>query len=82
MNPAPETIAICDDDAALRRMLSDHLSELGYEILQAANAKELKAWQPRQTPHWEIAVSTAAESFVTNSSISLSEMMKGGAIRT
>ena len=43
MNPAPETIAICDDDAALRRMLSDHLSELGYEILQAANAKELKA---------------------------------------
>ncbi len=39
MNPA--RIAICDDEAPLRRMLYDHLSECGYAVDQAANAKEL-----------------------------------------
>ncbi|WP_170783632.1 response regulator [Ruegeria lacuscaerulensis] len=34
-------IAICDDEAPLRRMLHDHLSECGYTVDQAANAQEL-----------------------------------------
>lgn len=37
----PHRIAICDDEAPLRRMLYDHLSECGYAVDQAANAQEL-----------------------------------------
>ncbi len=36
-----ERIIICDDEAPLRRMLRDHLSECGYSIVEAANAVEL-----------------------------------------
>lgn len=36
-----QRIAICDDEAPLRRMLHDHLSECGYAVDQAANAQEL-----------------------------------------
>ncbi|WP_424968350.1 response regulator [Dinoroseobacter sp. S375] len=39
----PEQILICDDEDNLRRMLSDHLTDCGYEVLQAANADELQA---------------------------------------
>ncbi|MEM8572787.1 MAG: response regulator transcription factor [Pseudomonadota bacterium] len=37
------SILICDDEAPLRRMLKDHLSECGYEVVEAANANELAA---------------------------------------
>ena len=35
-------ILVCDDEASLRRMLSDHLTECGFEVVQAADASELK----------------------------------------
>ncbi|MEM6681559.1 MAG: response regulator transcription factor [Pseudomonadota bacterium] len=35
------SILICDDEAPLRRMLSDHLGESGYDVSEAANANEL-----------------------------------------
>ena len=34
-------IVICDDEAPLRRMLCEHLSECGFDVDQAANAAEL-----------------------------------------
>ena len=36
-------IIICDDEAPLRKMLSEHLSECGFTITEAANAAELAA---------------------------------------
>ncbi|WP_424974194.1 response regulator [Dinoroseobacter sp. S124A] len=46
----PEQILICDDEDNLRRMLSDHLTDCGYEVLQAANADELQATLRRVQP--------------------------------
>lgn len=43
-------IVICDDDAPLRRMLYDHLSECGYSVEQTANAKELTAFLKTSDP--------------------------------
>ncbi len=37
----PQLIVVCDDEAPLRRTLSDHLTECGFHVLQAANAQEL-----------------------------------------
>lgn len=34
-------IVICDDEAPLRRMLCEHLSECGFDVDQASNAAEL-----------------------------------------
>lgn len=36
-----ETIIVCDDEAPLRRMLKDHLTECGYAIIEATNGDEL-----------------------------------------
>ncbi|MEJ8561655.1 response regulator transcription factor [Yoonia sp. GPGPB17] len=36
-----QSILICDDEPALRRMLKDHLGECGYAVQEAANAAEL-----------------------------------------
>ena len=35
-------IIVCDDEAPLRRMLSDHLTECGFEVIQTSSAFELK----------------------------------------
>ncbi len=43
-------IAICDDEAPLRRMLCDHLSECGFDVEQAASAKELTDLLERTKP--------------------------------
>lgn len=43
-------IAICDDEAPLRRMLCDHLTECGYCVDQAANAQELTTLLEDMTP--------------------------------
>lgn len=45
-----DRIIVCDDEAPLRRMLSDHLSECGYDVIQAANAKELLELLEETTP--------------------------------
>ncbi|MEM9814605.1 MAG: response regulator [Pseudomonadota bacterium] len=37
------TILICDDEAPLRRLLKDHLSETGYDVVEAADADALRA---------------------------------------
>ena len=42
MNNACNHIIVCDDEAPLRKMLNDHLSECGYSVTEAANAQELK----------------------------------------
>jgi len=44
------TVFVCDDEAALRRMLSDHLGECGYQVRQAANAAELSALFDAEDP--------------------------------
>ena len=44
------TIYVCDDEAPLRRMLSEHLGECGYDVRQAANAAELSALFEQQAP--------------------------------
>ncbi|MGH1414588.1 MAG: response regulator transcription factor [Pelagimonas sp.] len=36
-----QTIILCDDEAPLRRMLKDHLTECGYRVIEAANGNEL-----------------------------------------
>lgn len=43
-------IIVCDDEAALRRMLSDHLGDCGYVVEQAANANELSALLKDELP--------------------------------
>ena len=41
MNELTQRIIVCDDEAPLRRMLYDHLTDCGYVVEQAANATEL-----------------------------------------
>lgn len=36
-----QTVLICDDEAPLRRMLKDHLTECGYSVTEASNGCEL-----------------------------------------
>ncbi len=43
-------IVVCDDEAPLRRMLTDHLGECGYSVDQAANAGELSALLQTEQP--------------------------------
>ncbi len=43
-------ILVCDDEASLRRMLSDHLTECGFEVVQAADASELKTALSSEDP--------------------------------
>jgi len=45
-----QSILICDDEPALRRMLSDHLGECGYAMTEAANAADLFARLDTQVP--------------------------------
>ena len=43
-------ILVCDDEASLRRMLSDHLTECGFEVVQAEDASELKTALSSEDP--------------------------------
>lgn len=43
-------ILICDDEAALREMVSEYLGERGFEVLQAGTADELRAVLEGETP--------------------------------
>mgnify|MGYP001803078702 CR=1 FL=1 len=45
-----QSILICDDEPALRRMLKDHLGECGYAVQEAANAAELFAHLEENLP--------------------------------
>lgn len=44
------SIIICDDEAPLRRMLNDHLTECGYAVREAANAQALNELLEADTP--------------------------------
>lgn len=44
------SILICDDEAPMRRMLKDHLSDCGYRVSEAADAMELAASLEIETP--------------------------------
>ncbi|MTI01996.1 MULTISPECIES: response regulator [Alphaproteobacteria] len=44
------SVIICDDEAPLRKMLADHLSECGYAVQEVENAAELMALLAKQEP--------------------------------
>ena len=43
-------IIVCDDDAALRQMLDEHLTDCGYLVVQAADANVLKSLLESECP--------------------------------
>ncbi len=44
------SVIICDDEAPLRKMLADHLSECGYSVQEAEDAASLMALLAKQEP--------------------------------
>jgi two-component system phosphate regulon response regulator OmpR len=49
-DPKPARILICDDEPHLREMVGEYLSERGYDISEAANARELAAVHRTDAP--------------------------------
>ncbi len=45
-----QRILICDDEAPMRRMLSDYLTECGFEVKEANDAEELATSLAKQAP--------------------------------
>jgi two-component system phosphate regulon response regulator OmpR len=50
MNTFDNHIIVCDDEAPLRRMLKDHLTECGYKISEAESAIALQSLLKTETP--------------------------------
>jgi DNA-binding response OmpR family regulator len=50
MQPAPPCILIVDDDPAVRELLTDYLTESGYEASGAAGGAELRAFLAQRSP--------------------------------
>lgn len=48
---SPIQILVVDDDATVRDMLAEYLSEQGYQVLQACDGKDLRSLLDEQAPH-------------------------------
>ncbi|MDO8479633.1 MAG: response regulator [Candidatus Rokubacteria bacterium] len=49
--PIRARVLVVDDELELRKMLSEHLQEKGYDVLEAADGEEAMARMPEYRPH-------------------------------